>query len=94
MANSRLSPFIPFYFGGKDLPEAYHNAELAYYDPASASWRFHEVGQLCYRNYEIAANKIVIPAFREMENNLLENQENLGKYFCNLYKKIKRTQEN
>lgn len=85
LANSHLSPFIPHYFASEGLPKAYQVADFGRYDANSAWWLYQELAQLCYRDYQKNALDLVIPAFREFENRLLEHKDQFDQLFFTCY---------
>ena len=76
-SNTHLSIFLPTYIASEGLPAPYTIGEMGDYDLSSAWWAFQETGQLCYRNYEEIAKKVVIPAFRQLEERFIQGCEEL-----------------
>lgn len=88
-ANTHLTPYIPCYIGGCGLPAAFTMGEYKHFDENSAWWIFQELGQVCYRNYEEAARKKVIPAIRKLEDSIWNIQEAVEETFLAVYRKDK-----
>ena len=86
-ANTLLAPFVPCYLGSEGLPYAYKIGEINQFDPKSAWWVFQDVGQLCYRNYEKIAKELVIPTFRQFEDDAIAVQPTLEAFLAELYEK-------
>ncbi len=88
-ANTHLSPYIPCYLGGGGLPAAYAAGEHKNFDENAAWWIFQELGEVCYRNYDEAARKKVIPAVRELEDRIWNVQNAVEENFSAVYRKDK-----
>ncbi len=76
-SNTHLSLFLPTYMASEGMPAPYEIGEMGDYDTASAWWVFQETGQLCYRNYKEIAKKLVIPAFRQLEDRFIRGCDEL-----------------
>lgn len=83
-AASKLSCFIPVFVAAEKMPAPYTVGEFAEYDLSSAWWAYEEVGELCYRNYDAIAKKVVIPAFRELEKKFMKEHNGLEAALSNL----------
>ncbi len=85
--NARLSPFVPCYTNGRGLPSAYQIGKYTCFDPTSAWWVFEELNELCYRNYDAVARKLVIPAVEALEDRffaaLIQAEEDLAPWMGN-----------
>lgn len=62
------------------------------YDLDSAWWAFQEVGQLCYRNYDAIANRLVKPEFSKLQQTFFSEQFVLNNKLATL-DKDKRIEE-
>ncbi|WP_201567665.1 C69 family dipeptidase [Psychrobacter sp. JCM 18900] len=85
-AASKLSCFVPFYIVTSDIPHPYQIANTGDYDLDSAWWAFQEVGQLCYRNYDAIANKLVKPEFSKLQQTFFSEQLALNNNLATLDK--------
>ncbi|MDL2226128.1 C69 family dipeptidase [Deltaproteobacteria bacterium OttesenSCG-928-M10] len=73
-SNTHLTSFIPCYIGGEGTLEDLVKGEYGQFDPNVPWWIFQELGQVCYRNYDEAARRKVIPAMRKLEDEFLASQ--------------------
>lgn len=78
-ANARLSPFVPCFSGGHGLPKPYQIGKYMEFDPASAWWVYQELSELCYRNYDEIAEKLLIPEIGKLEDRFVAQIEEAEK---------------
>jgi dipeptidase len=79
------SIYTPWHLGITETPEAFQKGEAGIYDPQSAWWNFQEVGNLCYRRFDEAALKDVIPVWRSMEQKLIMDTRKVEQEALRLY---------
>lgn len=87
LANGHLSTFVPCYIGSQGMPMEYHKGEILNFDEESAWWIFQDVGELCYRNYQEIAKNEVIPVFRALEDQAMNELLIMEDAFVSLYEK-------
>ncbi len=86
LANAHLSSFVPCYIGGEGILADLARGEYGRFEPDVPWWIFQELGQVCYRHYDEAARKMVIPAMRRLEDGFLTAQPIVEGCFAELLK--------
>ncbi|WP_018658930.1 C69 family dipeptidase [Allofustis seminis] len=76
-ASSKLSCFIPFFVNQDSVQEHYTKAKMGDFDLDSAWWAFQEVGQVCFRNYELIAKDLVMPTFLNYQKEMIKEKDEL-----------------
>ncbi len=79
------TPFIPYYFGTEDFPEAFKTAGPAY-DPGSAFWKFRTIQNLMTPYFEHLSD-MVQSEWRKFEKHLFILQEYTEETALKLYSK-------
>ncbi|SDO89621.1 dipeptidase [Desulforhopalus singaporensis] len=81
------SVYVPWYAGITETPKGYTIGYAQQYDPASAWWRFQEVGNLSRRQFNKAAEKDVKPVWKKFEDEEFALAGAIEKTALDLYEK-------